>query len=266
MNTLIPKNKHSLIRICKILLELDRDITTTDVELLKEKIQRHLDNGLSPANIKKLYNIDYTDFGMFIKKCLGLSIKNSKEAVNNFYIQNNRSKTDQKELYKKQCQFTFNPYSIREIPGYHLLLELGIYHPLLNPNGVCRDHMISIEYGWRNDIDPSIISSPLNCQFITNIENIKKGSTSSITIDTLLEKIKLKNYSMEENKFIKLPKSSSHKKKISATNSKFMTITNGVHNLRVLKSSIIPEHYRRGMTRKNKMVVQPGLEPGNEIF
>lgn len=266
MTILVPKEKHSIIRICKIVLKINRDINFDDVCLLKTKIQEHLDSGMSPADIKKFYSIKYTDFGMFIKKCLGMKIYSVKDAVNNFYRKNNRSNTDEKQIYKKQCDFKFDPFSIPEIPGYALLQKFGVYHPINNPNGVCRDHMVSIEFGWRNKIDPILISHPMNCQFITNIENISKGSKSCIDIETLLDRIKNSRYEIIENMSISLPKTRSHKQKISATNSKYMNITNGNHNLRVMKSTIIPEGYRRGMTRRHKMVVRPGVEPGNEIF
>jgi hypothetical protein len=160
----------------------------------------------------------------------------------------------------------FDPYSIPEIPGYELLLTFGIYHPVNNPSGVCRDHMLSIEFGWRNKIDPAILSNPANCQFISNIDNIKKGSSSCITVDDLIERISTNTYNPVEKSWKRLPFSKIHKQRISETNSKYMSITNGYHNLRVLKSSTIPENYRRGMTRKCKMVVQPGVEPGNKIF
>lgn len=266
MNTLVPKNKHALIRVCKIILNIDREVTHADVDDLKLKIQQYISDGLSPSDIKNLHKIEYTDFGMFIKTCLGLKLKTFKDADNNFYRRNNRSMADEKELYHKACQFNFDPFSMKEIPGYDLLLKLGMYHPVNNQTGVCRDHMVSIEYGWRNNIDSAIISNPLNCQFISNLDNIKKGSTSSITVDNLLERISTEKYAITENKSLHLQKSELHKQKISETNSKYMTITNGNHNLRVLKTSSIPENYHRGMTRKNKMVVQPGLEPGNKIF
>lgn len=45
-----------------------------------------------------------------------------------------------------------------------------------------------------------------------------------------------------------------------------MSITNGVENRRVLKTEAIPDGFRRGMTRKHKLVGQPGFEPGSEMF
>lgn len=266
MSKIIPSKNHSLIKICKLILNKDSVITEDDVSSLKEIIQNLLNSGLSPSDIKNKYSINYSDFGMFIKTSLGLKLKSVQEAVQNYYISNGKSLTDKKRIYKKECQFLFDPYAIKEIPGYQILLDLGIYHPVNNPLGVCRDHMVSIEYGWRNNIPPNIISSPMNCQFINNLENIKKGSSSCINIDQLMDRINNTKFQSIPKTYIKISKSKSHKEKISITNSKYITVTNGIKNLRILKNSSIPDGFRRGMTRKNKMVVQPGLEPGNKIF
>lgn len=254
MNTLIPKSKHAIIRISKLILNTDESITEEHVSKVRQIILNHMDNGMSPTDIKKMYSIEYTDFGMFIKKCLGLKILSTKDAVNNYFRKIGRSLTDAKKIYQKDCSFKFDPYSLPDIPGYNLLLELGIYHPINNPNGVCRDHMLSVEYGWRNNIAPEIISSPHNCQFITNLENITKNSKSALTIDELeyriannvltpITKRKLSNgYDKTLSRY--------HKQKISETNKKYMNITNGDINMRILKTSPIPDGFRRGMKKR----------------
>lgn len=258
---LVPKNKHALIRICKIVLAIDSEVTEDDVARVKTIFQQHLDSGMSPADIKKHYSIEYSDFGMFIKKCLNLSLLSTKDAVNNFYKKSGRSVTDAKAIYYKKCSFAFDPYSLPNIPGYEKLLELGVYHPTDNPNGVCRDHIVSVSYGWRNNVPPEIISHPCNCQFITNAENIAKNDKSLLTIEELKHRIETNTMSPVVNIAIHLPKTKDHKAKIGATNRKYMRITNGSHNLRILKTDTIPIGYRKGFTRKNKMVGAEGLEP-----
>ena len=253
MTNLVPKKYHSLIKFTKLLLSKDNNITYNDVSLVKHIIQEKLDSGMSPKDIQQLYNLKYTDFGMFIKKTLGLKIKSNKEAVNNYYIKSGKAITEEKRIYKNLCEFSFDPYKYKNIPNYNLLLEFGIYHPTKNPNGVCRDHIVSKEYGFRNNIDPYIISHPANCQFLTNFDNIKKGESSSINLDQLNERIK--NWNEEtEMSFIPvhlfLPKTEIHKRKISITNSKYMLVTDGIINKRVLKTEKIPIGFRQGLTRK----------------
>lgn len=255
MNNIIPSNKHAIIRLCKHILNIDSIITETHVMELKTVIQDHLNLGMSPSDIAKHYQLTYSDFGMFIKKCLNIQLKSSKDAVNNYNIRSGRALTDKKKIYKNNCSFKFNPYSITNLPGYELLLQSGIYHSTKNPSGVCRDHIMSIEFGWMNNIDPRIISSHHNCQFITNLENISKSSRSYITIDELLHRISnniLEPITPSRSTIRTL--SEDHKQKISETNMNYMCITNKIHNIRVLKGSDIPEGYSRGLTRKSKFV------------
>ena len=253
MENLVPKKYHSLIKFTKLILNTDRDVSYNDISLVKDIIQNKLDSGMSPKDIQNFYNLKYSDFGMFLKKSLGLTLKSNKEAVNNYYIKIGKSITEEKLLYKKLCEFTFDIHQYPDIPNYNLLLELGIYHPIHNKNGVCRDHIVSKEYGFRNGVDPTIISHPANCQFLTNYDNIKKGESCFLNLDQLMERIEKWNTSKEFN-FVSihktLPKTENHKKKISITNSKYMNITNGKINKRIIKTDIIPNGFYRGMTRK----------------
>ena len=210
---------------------------------------------LSPAQIKTQLNINYSDFGMFIKKCLGIELKSVKDAVINTKIQKGVRSTSTKQIYKKECNFNFDPYLYKNIPGYTLLIERGMYHPINNTTGVCRDHIVSKEYGWRNNIDPKIIANPHNCQFITNIENISKGDKSYLTIEELMLRIHNNDFCLVTDNYNhrKLPKTSEHRKKISETTFLSITITNGIENKRIRKTEQIPEGYRIGITHKKKI-------------
>lgn len=251
---LIPKTNHALRKMCAIVLSKHVDSTTLDdVEQVKSIFQTFVDTGLSPKQIQEKYNLKYTDFGMFMKRCLCMTIRSHKSALQNFHINHGTHITDQKIKYKQECEFRFSINNLKFIPGIEHLSKLGMYHPIKNPNGLVKDHMISKEYGWLNKIDPKLISHPANCRLITNQENITKGSTSSMTLQDLLERIDNINIVPTELK-IALPKSDEHKKKISESISRYKRITNGKENLRILKSDAIPEGYRAGFTRKNRMV------------
>lgn len=256
---LIPKNKHAIIKLCKKILTVQGDVTESHLEQLRSMIHSHLESGMSPAEIRDHYHLNYTDFGMFIKKCLEL--KTLRDAAINLAEKSGRRVTDEKILYYKACQFNFDPYSMPNIPNYHLLLERGVYHPLTNPSGMCRDHMVSVAYGWRYNIPSEIISHPCNCQYLSNIDNLSKNDKSSMTIEELKERIASQDMSPIINQAVLLPKSQEHKDKISRTNSLYRMVTNGSQNLRILKSSPIPENYHPGMTRRSKMVPRAGLEP-----
>lgn len=98
-------------------------------------------------------------------------------------------RTDEKLIYWARCRFKFNPYKFKNITGYSLLLKYGIYHPVNNTEGVCRDHIFSIYDGWRLGMPANIISHPANCQFISNYDNSKKNSSSWITLIELIKRI-----------------------------------------------------------------------------
>lgn len=99
-----------------------------------------------------------------------------------------------KRLYSYQCRFTF---SIRSYPDYFsyaipLIEEHGWYSAVNNGNnlsGCSRDHLYSVSEGYKNSIDPSIISHPANCKIILHTENQKKNSKSSITLEELHKRI-----------------------------------------------------------------------------
>ena len=103
------------------------------------------------------------------------------------------AKTDAKEIYKDSCAFKFSPYEYPAVLGYQLLLQYGIYNHHKNRQGVVRDHIVSKEYGWNNKVPGDIISHPANCQFISNIENCKKGADSHMSYEDLLKRIEVWN-------------------------------------------------------------------------
>ena len=103
---------------------------------------------------------------------------------------NGKLRTDEKDIYYSKCAFKSWDKSIwSKIPGYSLISEIGMFNPVTNPTGAVRDHIVSKYYGWKNSVDPEIISHPANCQIISNLDNIKKGARSDLFLKDLLESI-----------------------------------------------------------------------------
>lgn len=90
--------------------------------------------------------------------------------------------------YRDNCVFQLHE-CIERVKGYHLLKEYGMYHKRINPNGVVRDHRVSVHYGFINGIDPKIISHPANCEFVQHSANAKKTWKNSCTVEQLLKDI-----------------------------------------------------------------------------
>jgi hypothetical protein len=267
MDIYVKKNKVSVIKYARLVCNLvdDESVTLEHESLMKNKFKDLLNNGFSPREIKELYNIQHSNFSSFLRS-IGIELKSSSSAMKNYnknssrkivpfvsnYQQYEPSDEEVKRNYFNECNFKFDPYLYPNIPGYDLLIKHGMYNPISNVNGVCRDHIISKKYGWDNKIDPSIISHISNCQFLLNSDNVRKGSSCGCSIDELYRAIELSEEIKINNTFKSKPKSEEHRKKISKTNSLYMTITNEIVNVRILKTEKIPLGFRKGFIRKKQ--------------
>lgn len=214
-----PRLRHGIITHAARVLEKDRaQITYKDVEIFRNIIETHLNqDNLSPSQIAEKYQIKHSDFGMFIKKCLKLQLKNVKSAVKNTKVQLGNAKTDEKSIYYDECSFRLTQAELTLVPGFALLKSIGVYHSTKNPNGAVRDHILSRHDAWLNKYDPAHIRHPANCRFITNLENIKKSSSSDITYEELLNRIAdwdKNTLPLLQTKRRKIPKSPEHIEKI----------------------------------------------------
>ena len=98
--------------------------------------------------------------------------------------------------YRSDCTFKFNLADYPEEFDFTLVEQYGWYKASNrgnNLNGVSRDHMVSVKYGFTNGIDPKIIAHPANCKLIRHSKNSSKCDNCSITLDELVEKIKVWN-------------------------------------------------------------------------
>lgn len=93
--------------------------------------------------------------------------------------------------YKEAAKFYTPCYILEQIPNYHLVYQIGWYHPKKNTNGASRDHMYSVKDGWDHNVPIEIIKHPANCQIMTILENKRKGKKSSISLDKLYQLIEL---------------------------------------------------------------------------
>lgn len=101
-------------------------------------------------------------------------------------------KTNLKKIYRQQCNFKFGLKDFPNLFDFNLLKTCGIYKASNrgnNPNGVSRDHMISVNYGFKHNIDPYIISHPMNCCLMTQPDNFKKLDDCSISLTELIKRI-----------------------------------------------------------------------------
>jgi hypothetical protein len=104
-----------------------------------------------------------------------------------------KRKTDDLQAYRISCKFKFSLNDYPEEFDFSLIKEHGWYSASNrgnNPDGVSRDHMVSVKFGYLNKIDPALISHPANCRLILQKDNFKKRESCFLTLDELKDRIK----------------------------------------------------------------------------
>ena len=95
------------------------------------------------------------------------------------------------ELYshngRAKYWFTFNIFNYPDLFDLDWLKQIGFRDSKLNPNGLTRDHKISVNATIKNQYDPYYIKHPLNCELMLFQDNNKKKTNCSITYDELIK-------------------------------------------------------------------------------
>ena len=100
------------------------------------------------------------------------------------------------QFRKYRLDASFN-FSLKDFPDefdFSLIETYGWYKAKNRGNnlgGVSRDHMYSVKDGFLNRVDPKIIAHPANCRLVKQGENASKKDKSCITLEQLLERIKI---------------------------------------------------------------------------
>ncbi len=113
-----------------------------------------------------------------------------------------------KEQYYTASRFKFNVYhypdefdlSLIEHHGWYTCPGLKRKGKPKNILGVSRDHIVSVSYGFANNIDPAVISHPANCRIMLHSTNKIKHNKCDLTIEELLEKINYWNKKYTERR------------------------------------------------------------------
>lgn len=83
--------------------------------------------------------------------------------------------------------FTFNVFHYPELFDLSLITTYGFRDNKTNPNGITRDHKVSVNDAIKNGYDPYYIKHPMNCELMFFNENNKKKTNSSITYEELVK-------------------------------------------------------------------------------
>ncbi len=159
----------------------------THSEETKEKIRKanslgRIINYCKDCNKK----LDYRNETGYCVKCRSKNKFNEAFGLNKIKL----------KQYRQHCIFNFNLATYPNEFNFTLIEEYGWYRAKNhgdNPKGVSRDHIVSVKYGFDNNINPEIISHPANCQLMQHNKNISKNTKCDITYEELLEKIEVWN-------------------------------------------------------------------------
>lgn len=111
---------------------------------------------------------------------------------------------EEQQIYRSQAKFKFALNSYPNEFDFGLIKESGWYKATNhgdNLKGISRDHMFSVDEGYKQCIDPYLISHPANCKLMKHEDNFKKLTKCSITLDELLDRVNKWNnkYGIYEN-------------------------------------------------------------------
>lgn len=98
------------------------------------------------------------------------------------------------DKYKRECQFNFALSDYPEEFDFSLITKHGWYSAKNrgnNLNGVSRDHIVSIRWGFENGVDSKYIKHPANCQLLLQRKNVSKGKKKSISVEELIKRTEI---------------------------------------------------------------------------
>lgn len=161
------------------------------------EIQKEYDDGLSYSELLKKFHLSSYAI-IWAKNNNQIKMRTNIEGLK-IAREKGKFKESNKDgiaRYRQLCKFKF---SVKNYPNefdLKLIEQYGWYQATNrgnNLNGISRDHIISVQFGFKNNIDPKIMSHPANCKLMRHVKNQKKNTNSEITLEELKQKIKVWN-------------------------------------------------------------------------
>ena len=174
---------------CSYKCSNSRNITNIQKENVRKSLLKF--NKLNGKGIKETLNCLYCN-----KKIIKYVLQNrkfcSKDCFYKWKIKEYNKYLTEREIYKKECQFDFTLNDFPNEFNFDLINIFGWYQAKNrgnNLNGISRDHIISIDYGFKNKIPSKLIKHPANCQLLRHKENQSKRGKAGLTLKELENKI-----------------------------------------------------------------------------
>lgn len=103
---------------------------------------------------------------------------------NNKTCQKHKTKYRMKD--REIYEFKFNVFDYPELFDLDMLKTIG-FKNRSNPNGIVRDHKVSIHEAKKQGYDPYYISHVMNCELLRAYDNTAKGARCSISYEELVK-------------------------------------------------------------------------------
>ena len=165
-----------------LILQLIKDNLVAEISKIKTKRSKGYFNTkkLRSKNQKRLAELS------FLKQyCRNFSELLLQQAIDSQEFILTTQNKESIAAYRYKARFIFSTSTdLIYVKGYSLLQEHGWYSKT-NPNGLVKDHRVSIKYGYDNNICPSIIGHIANCELLPFSINAKKSKNCSISLDQL---------------------------------------------------------------------------------
>jgi len=186
--------RYKVIERCRIALNKpfeDGSITVDDLKTVQDKCHKLMfEDDWSAEEVCRNYLQMEKPNPKFLELSLGIELRSLSMASIASYRKNGYyDNRDAEEAYRAQCEFRLSSNLYPYIFGFELVKLHGWYHPIKNPYGISKDHMVSVYYGFTHNIDPYLISHPANCMFMLQSENASKCENCSITVQELIERV-----------------------------------------------------------------------------
>lgn len=139
-------------------------------------------------NAKEIQNIS----GPYTKIFLNTCYKTNQPFFAPTYKKYHPKLKSPRDKYVDKCKFNFALTDYPEWFDLNLIKMYGMYSTpgsrsgVRNLNGVSRDHLLSINDGWNQNVPPEMLSHPANCCLVRHRDNQSKNSKSVITYNELI--------------------------------------------------------------------------------
>lgn len=116
-------------------------------------------------------------------------------------IKGNKTKVEKGLITSEECRTDYYKYKqmVISLTSDHVAKKTAMYKTgrANDPDAYQLDHRYSIMHGFRDGVSPFLIGSASNLEMIPAIDNIRKYTRSSISLDELM---KCENYSIEKSR------------------------------------------------------------------